>query len=278
MSLPEPVFELVPNLSEGRNVATIALAVEAAERAGAHVLHRTSDAIHHRSVITIAGYARNVLDAAVALAGVAVERIDLANHSGVHPRMGALDVLPFVPLGGATMPQAVALAHEAGERIWDEYRVPSFYYGQAARTPERVPLPNVRPHPKGAPDAGSLPFHPTAGAIAIGARGVLVAFNIELETGDLEIARRIARLIRERDGGFKTLRALAFRLDDDLVQLSLNVTDERATPLYRLVEVVCALAKEHGTFVRRSELIGCIPRSAVVSAALYALGVEDSTL
>lgn len=277
MSSPEAVFELVPNLSEGRDATTVACAVEAVERAGAHVLHRTSDRIHHRTVLTIAGYARHVLDAAVALAGVAVERIDLTRHSGVHPRMGALDVLPFVPLAGASMPQAVALARTAGERIWEKYRVPSFYYGEAATTPERAALPNVRPHPKGPPDVGDLPFHPTAGAIAIGARGVLVAFNIELETGDMTVARRIARLIRERDGGLKTLRALAFRLDD-VVQLSLNVTDERATPLYRIVEVVRRLAAEHGISVRRSELIGCIPRAAVVSAALYVLGVEDPTL
>ncbi len=277
MSSPE-IFELVPNLSEGQDLETIARAVAAVERAGAHVLDYASDAIHNRSVITVAGHAHDVLEAAVALAGIAVERIDLTRHSGVHPRMGALDVLPFVPLGSATPSQAVALAHEAGERIWNAYRVPSFYYGDAALAPERILLASVRPDPKGAPDAGSLPFHPTAGAIAIGARDVLVAFNVDLDTGDLMVARRIARSIRERSGGLKTLRALAFRLSDDLVQISLNVTNERATPLYRVVELVRGLAAEHGVSVRRSELIGCIPRAAVLSAALYALGVEDTTV
>lgn len=269
------LFELVPNLSEGRDAATIDLAVDAAEQCGAHVLHRTSDPVHHRSVLTIAGAARQVLDAAIAIAGVALERIDLRGHAGVHPRMGALDVLPFVPLGSATMAQSVALAHQAGEQIWQRYRIPSFYYGEAAMRPERRLLADVRPHPVGPPDAGDIAAHPSAGAIAIGARGLLVAFNIELATGDLAVARRIAGTIRERDGGLRTLRALAFRLRNDLVQLSLNVTDERATPLYRIVQVVRGLAAERGVAVHRSELIGCVARSALESAALYALGVEE---
>lgn len=273
-----PIFEIVPNISEGRVRETIDAAAAVVKDAGASVLHATSDPIHNRSVITAAGDAASVLDAAVALAGVARERIDLRSHSGVHPRMGALDVLPFVPLGSATMEQAVALAHEAGERIWKAHRIPSFYYGEAAYSSERRLLADVRPSPRGDPDTGSLPFHESAGAIAIGARGVLVAFNVELEGATLQAGRRIARLIRERDGGLRTLRALAFRLGDDRVQLSLNVTDERATPLYRIVTIVRALAAEHGASVRTSELIGCIPRAAVVSAALYALGVEDPSV
>ena len=204
----------------------------------------------------------------------AVERIDLGAHAGVHPRMGALDVLPFVPLEGATMAQAIELAHEAGRRIWDRYRLPSFYYGEAALQRERALLADVRPSPEGEPDAGEG-RHPTAGAVAIGARGVLVAFNIELKTSDLRQGKRIARLLRERSGGLRTLRALAFPRSDETVQLSLNVTNERATPLYRVVEIARALAAERGIDVRCGELIGCIPRAAVVSAALYALGVED---
>lgn len=273
-----PLFEIVPNLSEGRIAGTIEDAAAAITAAGATVLHATSDPVHHRSVITAAGDARAVVDAAVALAGVARERIDLRAHSGVHPRMGALDVLPFVPLGGATSAHAVTLAHQAGERIWAEHRIPSFYYGDAALSPQRRLLANVRPRPSGDPDAGALPFHPTAGAIAIGVRDVLVAFNVELATDDLDAARRIARAIRERDGGLRTLRALAFPRGDGTVQISLNVTAERATPLYRVVQIVRALAAERGIRVARSELVGCIPRSAVVSAALYALGVEDPSL
>ncbi|MGH7737713.1 MAG: glutamate formimidoyltransferase [Candidatus Tyrphobacter sp.] len=275
--MTEPIFELVPNLSEGRSAKTIEEARDAIEGCGAKVLHSTSDAMHNRSVITAAGSAAAVLDAAVALVGVACERIDLRRHSGVHPRMGALDVLPFVPLLGATMAQAADLAHEAGRRIWEAHRVPSFYYGEAALDPQRRLLADVRPHPAGGPDTGDA-FHPTAGAIAIGARGVLIAFNIELETTDLQAGRRIARLIRERNGGLRTLRALAFALADGCVQLSFNITDERATPLYRVVQVARTLARDHGIAVRGCELVGCIPRAAVVSAALYGLGVEDPSI
>lgn len=270
------IFELVPNLSEGRDLRTIDEAVNAIERCGAKVLHRTSDAIHHRSVLTVAGGAQEVLDASMALAGVALERIDLRAHSGIHPRMGALDVLPFVPLGTATMDEAVALAHQAGAGIWKRYGVPSFYYGNAARREDRKPLPNVRPNPVGPPDEGNLARHPTAGAIAIGARGILVAFNIYLESGDLNIARGIASAIRERDGGLGTLRALGLPIGNGLVQVSLNVTSESATPLYRLVNVVRALAADRGVRVLRCELIGCVPLNVVRSAALYALGVEES--
>lgn len=269
------IFEIVPNLSEGRDLRIIDKAASAAERCGAKVLHRTSDSVHHRSVLTIAGAAKEALDASVAIAGVAFEMIDLRAHSGVHPRMGALDVLPFVPLGSATMEEAVALAHRAGAIIWERHRVPSFYYGYAARREDRVALPNVRPHPSGPPDEGDTSAHPSAGAIAIGARALLIAFNIDLESADLRLARAIARTIRERDGGLRTLRALGLPLGDGTVQVSLNVTHEHATPLYRVVNVVRALAAERGVRVRRCELIGCIPRDAVRSAALYALGVEE---
>ncbi len=272
------IFECVPNISEGRVSRTLNLCVSAVERCGARVLHRTSDAAHNRSVLTIAGERRQVLDASIVLAEIALDRIDLRRHGGLHPRMGALDVLPFVPLGSATMAEAVALAHEAGAQIWERFRIPSYYYGEAALRPERRLLADVRPKPSGPPDIGDVAMHERAGAIAIGARDVLVAFNVDLATGDLGVARHIARLIRERHGGLRSLRALAFQLRDDVVQVSLNVTDERATPLYRVVEIIRALAAERGVEVRRSELIGCIPLAAVQSAALYALGVEDRSV
>ncbi len=277
------LFEIVPNLSEGRDLATIDAAVAAIEEQGARVLHRTSDPVHNRSVITAAGNAREILAAAVALAGVAAERIDLRAHSGVHPRIGALDVLPFVPLDGAEMAEAVALAHEAGARIWARHSIPSFFYGAAARRPERELLAAVRAgefegldarftDPAWMPDAGDVAKHERAGAIAIGARPILIAFNVELATGDLAVARSIARALRERSGGLKTLRALGLRLSDDLVQVSLNVTRYDATPLYRIVELVRRLAAEDGVAIRKSELIGCLPRAAVESAARYYLG------
>jgi glutamate formiminotransferase len=281
------IYEIVPNLSEGRDVATIDAAVEVVESTGARVLHRTSDAVHHRSVLTIAGQAAQVLDASVELAGLAAQRIDLRTHRGVHPRIGALDVLPFVPLDGGSMQQAVELAHTAGERIWDRYGVPSYYYGAAALQPDRVLLASVRAgefegldarftDPKWVPDAGTIAKHEQAGAIAIGARDILIAFNVELATGDLSIARSIARALRERGGGLRTLRALGLRLNDDLVQVSLNVTNYGATPLHRIVELIRDLAAQEGVRVAASELIGCLPRAAVEAAARYYLGTAET--
>ncbi|HLY00962.1 MAG TPA: glutamate formimidoyltransferase [Candidatus Cybelea sp.] len=267
------LFEIVPNLSEGRDASTVAAAIEAVESTGARVVNASSDTVHHRSVLTIVGDGETLVNAAVALAGVALERIDLLAHSGVHPRIGALDVLPFVPLRNATLPEAAALAHRAGAEIWRRYRVPSFYYGAAARAPERRLLPAIRRNTEWAPDEGDVLRHPSAGAIAIGARDVLIAFNIELATTDLRAVRTIARMIRERDGGLRTLRALALPRGDDRVQVSLNVTDYAATPLYRVVELVRALAAERGIDVLGCELVGCLPLAAVEATAAYYLGV-----
>jgi glutamate formiminotransferase / 5-formyltetrahydrofolate cyclo-ligase len=278
------LYEIVPNISEGRDARIVDAAVAAVEGSGARLLHRTSDAVHHRSVLTVAGQGEHVLAAALALAGVALERIDLRTHRGVHPRIGALDVLPFVPLAGASLEGAIELAHRAGAAIWKRYGVPSFYYGAAARSPQRHLLPDVRrgqfegldarfTDPAWRPDEGDVARHPSAGAIAIGARDVLIAFNVELASGDLAAAKAIARAVRERDGGLTTLRALAFRLDAQRVQISLNVTDYRATPLARIVELIRALAHERGIGVARSELIGLVPRAAIEAAAAYYLGV-----
>ncbi len=278
------LYEIVPNLSEGRELAVIDEAIEAARGAGARVLHRTSDSAHHRSVLTIVGNERAVVEAAVAIAGVAAEYIDLRTHRGVHPRIGALDVLPFVPLqGGATMGGAIALAHDAARRIWERYSIPSFFYGSAALRKDRCELPAVRrgqfegldkriAQSGDGFDVGNTK-HPSAGAIAVGARKLLVAFNVELATGDLAVAKRIARVLRERDGGLRTLRALAFPLDNGHVQVSLNVTDYAAVPLHRIVEMARALAAEDGVAVARGELIGCVPLAAVETAASYYLGV-----
>jgi glutamate formiminotransferase len=269
------LFEIVPNLSEGRNAGTIEAACVAAEATGARLLDRSSDPVHHRSVLTIVGDAAQVLDAAIALAGVALERIDLRGHRGAHPRIGALDVLPFVPLEGATLEEAAALAHRAGAEIWKRYRVPSFYYGAAARHPERRLLPEIRRNLEWLPDEGDVPRHVTAGAIAIGARDVLIAFNVELAGADLAAAREIALAIRERGGGLRSLRALALPRDGKCVQVSLNVTDYAATPLYRVVELIRRLAAERGIDLFGCELVGCIPLAAVEAAAAYYLGVTE---
>ncbi len=271
------IFEIVPNISEGRDLTIIDACVDAVEACGARVVHRTGDRVHHRSVLTILGGGETLVDAAVALATVAVDRIDLRDHRGVHPRIGSLDVLPFVPLGDATLEAAAALARRAAGRIWEQLRVPSYFYG-AASTSGRT-LPSVR-HGQfeglgsrtDAPDLGAHGGHPRAGAIAVGARPILIAFNVNLATGDLAVAKEIARIVRERDGGLQTLRALGLRLSHETVQVSLNVTMYHATPLYRVVETIRVLAAERGIDVAGIELIGCLPREAVEASAAYYLG------
>lgn len=279
------LLECVPNISEGRDPAIVEACVTAVEKYGARVLHRTSDPVHNRSVLTIAGGYDALRDAAVALAEVTVEHIDLRSHSGVHPRIGALDVLPFVPLRDATMDDAVSLARETARQIWERLRVPSFLYGEAAATPLRRNLALVRQGqfegldarfllPDWRPDFGNVAKHMSAGAIAVGARQILIAFNVELDTGDLALAKSIAQALRERDGGLRTLKALGLRLSETVVQVSLNVTDHRATPLYMAAELIRRMAAQAGVAVLRSELIGCLPYAAVEDTARYYLGVE----
>lgn len=248
------------------------------------MLHRTSDEIHHRSVLTFAGGYGELRDASLAIARVTRDAIDLRTHRGVHPRMGALDVLPFVPLEDATMRDAVALARETAAAIWQELAIPSFLYGEAASTPLRRNLAAVRKGefegldarfllPEWKPDYGTVAKHASAGAIAVGARPILIAFNVELATDDLALAQAIARRLRERSGGLRTLKALGLPLGAGRVQVSLNITDYHATPLYRVVALIRTLAGQAGVSVTRSELIGCLPYDAVEAAALYELGV-----
>lgn len=280
------LYEIVPNFSEGRDPTFLTAASEIVAANGASVLHATADPAHHRSVLTVAGDGAAVLRAAVALAGLAAERIDLRLHRGVHPRIGALDVLPFVPLRDASLDDAAGLAHQTGDAIWQRWGIPSFYYGAAARSESRRRLPAVRRgqfegldarflDPQWYPDAGSVPKHESAGAIAIGARDVLIAFNVELDSDDERAATAIARTLRERDGGLDGLRALAFRMDDGRMQVSFNVTDVRSLALYRIVELVRRLAARRGISVTRSELIGCLPRDVVERSAAYYLGVTS---
>jgi glutamate formiminotransferase / 5-formyltetrahydrofolate cyclo-ligase len=280
------LYEIVPNFSEGRDPAFLTAAAEIVAATGASVLNATSDAAHHRSVLTVAGDGPALLRAAVALAGLAVERIDLRLHRGVHPRIGALDVLPFVPLRDASLDDAARLARQAGDAIWERFRIPSFYYGYAARKESRRRLPAVRRgqfegldtrflDPKWYPDTGNIAKHDSAGAVAIGARDVLIAFNVELDSDDERAASSIAKTLRERNGGLDGLRALAFRMDDGRMQVSFNVTNVRSLALYRIVELVRRLAARRGIAVTRSELIGCLPRGAVERSAAYYLGVTS---
>jgi glutamate formiminotransferase len=285
LSMP-PLFEIVPNLSEGRDARVIDEAVAAIERCGVRVVHRSSDAAHHRSVLTAFGEAEPLLEAAVALAEVTCRHIDLRTHRGLHPRIGALDVLPFVPIAGATMAEAASLARRAAVRIWDELRIPSFYYGAASPNGETRLLAEVRRgefeglQARAArgerPDVGDAIAHESAGAIAVGARPILVAFNIVLASTDLALGRRIARTLRERDGGLRSLRVLALALPDDRVQISCNLGDYAATPLARIIGIVKRIAARHGTEVAACELIGLLPREALRSLVSHALGIDPS--
>jgi glutamate formiminotransferase len=273
-------YECVPNVSEGRVATTLDACARAIASAGATVAHRTSDTAHHRSVFTFFAERDVALAAALALAAVTTERIDLRAHAGEHPRIGALDVLPFVAFGDAATGDAVSLARDAAERIWERLRVPSYFYGDAATRPERRLLANVRAGgfealgSRGdAPDVGDAP-HPTAGAIAVGVRSPLVAFNVILDSNDLGLARAIARRMRERDGGLRTLRALGIAQADGRVQVSFNVTDPSATPLHTIVAIVRTLAAHAGVTVRGSELIGLVSRRALADVAAAAFAAE----
>lgn len=271
------LFEIVPNLSEGRDGRIVDAFVAALESSGARVIHRTADPVHHRSVLTAIGDGPALVEAAVALAGVAIERIDLRAHAGVHPRIGALDVLPFVPLRDASLADAAALARRAAERIWERHRLPVYFYDAASPTGRTLPqvrrgrFEGLAARPD-RPDVGDV-AHPSAGAVAVGARPILIAFNVDLATGDLALAEEIAAAVRERNGGLRSLRALGLRLSAGAVQVSLNLTRYDATPLYRAVEAVRRLAARRGVAIARCELIGCLPRDAVARSARYYLGV-----
>jgi glutamate formiminotransferase len=275
------MIECVPNVSEGRNLAVIdAIVAVITAVPGVLLLHRTSDPDHNRSVITFAGPEEVVLEAAVRAAIKSAETIDLTRHKGVHPRLGSLDVLPFVPLGDTPLSTCVGIAHRAGERIWREAGVPIYFYEAAARQPDRIRLEDVR---RGQfeglreavvldetrqPDLGGPTLHPTAGAVIVGARKFLIAFNVNLHTADLSLAKDIARAIRTSSGGFPAVKALGFALPSrGQVQVSMNLTDFDQTPLHVVYQAVARLAADRGVEVAHSELIGLIPRRALEQAA-----------
>lgn len=260
------MIECVPNFSEGRDIAVvreIAAAISTVQ--GVTLLGWEADADHHRSVVTFAGPSDAVREAAIQSVGAAVARIDLNKHHGVHPRVGSADVLPFVPLEGSTLEDCVAIAHQTGQQIWDRFRVPVYFYEAAALTPGRRPLQNARR--KGfdgkPPDIGDIPAHPTAGAVMVGARPFLIAYNVNLATPDIEIARQIAAKIRESSGGFRFVKAMGLHLPtSNRAQVSMNLTNFAEIPLDRLYETVQQEASRLGASVAESELIGFVPKAA----------------
>ncbi len=232
---------------------------------GVLLLGWESDSDHNRSVATFAGPVEAVVEAAVRGAGRAAELLDLRRHQGQHPRVGAADVIPFVPLDGSGISDAAAAAHRAGEEIWQRFGVPVYFYEAAARLPQRKRLEKVRRQGfDGAPpDIGTIFTHPRAGAVMCGARGFLIAYNADLETGDVEIARAIARRIRESSGGFHGVKSIGlFLASRGCAQVSMNLTDFAATPLDQVLAAIDEEAARLGTRVRSCELIGFIPRRA----------------
>ena len=281
--MPSPLVECVPNFSEGRDQATIA-ALRAALVAvpGVKLLDVQSDAAHNRSVFTFVAPPAVAVDAAFAAMRVATARIDLTKHSGEHPRIGATDVVPFVPVTAVTMEECVALARRLGERVGKELEIPVFLYARAASRPERVLLPDLR---RGEfegmrertiePDFGPTHVHRTAGATAIGARPFLVAYNVYLDTGDVSIAKDIAKQIRTSSGGFPAVQASGFEVDG-LAQVSMNLLDIDMTPPATVFGAIKSHAAKRGVDVKKSELVGLIPERTIIGTAGAALSLPDA--
>ena len=267
------MIECVPNFSEGRDrakVAAIADAISSVE--GVVLLGWELDADHNRSVITFAGAPDAVLEAALRGVGKAAELIDLNQHQGVHPRVGAADVVPFIPLQGSSMEECVRIAHEAGERVWHRFGIPIYFYEAAARRPGRKALQNVRRTGFDGlpPDYGGTGSHPTAGAACVGARRFLIAYNVDLVAQDIAIAKAIAKTIRESSGGFAHVKAIGLFLESQQrAQVSMNLTDFTQIPLDELYSAIEQEASRLGTSIDSSELIGFIPQAAFEQAPAF---------
>jgi glutamate formiminotransferase/formiminotetrahydrofolate cyclodeaminase len=287
--MPRQLIECVPNFSEGRDAAKIDAIVQTILAVPEVVLlDRESDADHNRSVLTFVGPPAAVADAAFRAVERAVALIDLTKQQGAHPRIGAADVVPFIPIEGVTLEDCVALAGRVGMEIWNKLRVPVYLYEAAAKRPDRVNLENIRRgqfealvkemgvEPARHPDCGEPVCHPTAGATVVGARKFLIAYNINLGTSDIAIARRIARAIRFSSGGFRYVKSMGVMLASrNLAQVSINLTDFEQTPMHLVFETVRREAERYGVSVVGSEIVGLIPRKALEMAAEYFLRYEN---
>jgi glutamate formiminotransferase len=282
------VIECVPNISEGRRPEVVEEAVAALKRTpGVRILDVQSDKDHNRSVLTLIGDAAALRAAIPELFAVATARIDLRTHQGEHPRLGAVDVVPFIPIEGVTTADCVALAREVGKTVAERFSVPIFLYEDAASAPHRRNLEDIRrgefeglaqkmaEATQWAPDFGPALPHPSAGASVIGARMPLIAYNINLGTPDLEIAKRIAKAIRHSSGGYRFAKAMGVMLQErGIAQVSINMTDFKKTPLHRVFETVRSEAARYGVNVVGSEIVGLVPMEALVDAADHFLRLE----
>lgn len=288
------LIECVPNFSEGRRPEVVDEIVRAVGQIeGVTVLDHSRDETHNRSVITFAGSAEPVVRAATAAVGRALELIDIAQHTGAHPRIGAIDVIPFVPLGTTRLDECVDLARRFGEQVAQRFDLPVYLYGEAALRPERRRLAHIRRgqyealrdeigvNPDRAPDFGPARVHPRGGAVAVGARRPLIAFNINLRTGDLALAIKIATAIRESSGGLPAVQAMGVLLEHPgeppMAQVSTNLVDWERTGIATVVREVRRLAREAGTDIDHCELIGLAPTGALLEVAADALGLRDFT-
>jgi glutamate formiminotransferase len=285
------LVECVPNFSEGRDKAKVDTIIDAMKMAGVYLLDREMDADHNRCVITLVGEREAIQEAAIRGVGKAAELIDLNVHTGAHPRIGAADVVPFIPIDGVTIEDCVAMARHAGEQIWKRFQVPVYLYESAATTPERQNLENIRrgqfegiraeiaTNPARRPDFGEPRVHPTAGATVVGARKFLIAYNVFLNTPDVEIAKKIAKTVRFSGGGLRFVKGSGF-LVRGLAQVSMNLTDFEQTPVHRVFEFVKREAARYGVMPVSSEIVGLVPKKALEQAAEWFLQVEnfDSSL
>ena len=282
------IIESIPNISEGRRQDVIEACVDQIRNTpGCTLLDYSSDPNHNRTVITYMGDMKGCEEASVKLAKKAAELIDLTKHEGEHPRMGAVDVMPFVPIKDVTMDECVVLSKKVGERIAKEADIPVFLYEKSASAPHRQNLAAIRKgqfegmaekvkDPQWIPDFGGQRINATAGVVAVGARPALVAYNINLSTSDLTIASNIAKIIRRSSGGLEAVKALGVMLEDrNIAQVSINMCDHNATPLYRVTELVKAEAARYGVHVIGTEVIGLCPMKALIDSAEYYLQIED---
>jgi glutamate formiminotransferase len=280
------IIECIPNISEGRRQDVLDACADAIRQTGARLLDVKSDSTHNRAVYTFAGTADAVRAAVLALYGQVIPSIDLRQHKGEHPRLGAVDVVPFVPIEGVTMADCVKLARDVAADVAREYKVPVFLYEEAASSPGRHNLEDIRrgefeglaSKMKDAawkPDFGPAEPHPSAGASVIGARMPLIAYNINLATNRLDVAKKIAAAIRQSSGGFRFVKAMGLPLEDrGIVQVSMNLTNYEKTPIFRVFELVKREAARYGVSVLESEIVGLIPSAALTSAAAWYLQVE----
>ena len=283
----QKLVECVPNFSEGRRSEVVEAIVDALRRPGVSVLDVESDADHNRSVVTLVGEPEAVLEAAWQGIAAAARLIDLDQHQGAHPRLGATDVVPFVPLRNMTMAECVALAQRLGQRVGSELQIPVFLYEAAATRPERVNLADVRrgqyellkaeiaTNPARTPDYGPSRVGP-AGATIIGARAFLIAFNAYLNTTNVEIAKKVAKALRHSSGGLHFVKAMGL-LVEGKAQVSMNLTDFMQTPIHRAVEMIRSEAARYGCVIERTELVGMIPQQALLDAAQWYLQIDNFT-